>query len=278
MTGITIPIALVAGILSFASPCFLPVVPVFVAYLLGDQAPSGQVTRAQRLTAASHAAVFVVGFTAVFVTLWASIGLIGYAVGDYRNTLRIIGGAVLIVMGLHVAGLIEIPFLQRQARISLNTVVTATDGPASASGASATAAGAEGDRSAVATKTRSAAPPPPSQLAPSYRRSVLLGLAFGAGWTPCIGPILGGVIGLASVGDSVGAGTILLLAFCFGLGVPFVLVAVGATDVARHLGKLRNHQAIVSFVAGSFLILTGFLMITDLFGRFTGLLPVPPGV
>lgn len=281
MTGITIPIALVAGILSFASPCFLPVVPVFVAYLLGDQAPNGQVTRAQRLTAASHALVFVAGFTAVFVTLWASIGLIGYAVGDYRDTLRIIGGAVLVVMGLHVAGLIEIPFLQRQARISLNTVVTATDGPSRGAGsatAASTGAAAEGGRSAVATKAPSAAPPPPSQLAPSYRRSALLGLAFGAGWTPCIGPILGGVIGLASVGDSVGAGTVLLLAFCVGLGVPFVLVAVGATDVARHLGKLRNHQSIVSLVAGAFLVLTGFLMITDLFGRFTGLLPVPPGV
>lgn len=277
MTGITIPIALFAGILSFASPCFLPVVPVFVAYLLGDQAPTGRVTRQQRLTAASHAAVFVVGFSAVFVTLWASIGLIGYAVGDFRNTLRIIGGALLIVMGLHVAGLIEIPFLQRQARISLQTVVSATDGSAKSTGSAANVAGANA-RAATATKAPSVTPPPPSQLAPSYRRSALLGLAFGAGWTPCIGPILGGVIGLATVGDSVGQGTILLLTFCVGLGLPFVLVAVGATDVARHLGKLRNHQSIVSFVAGSFLIITGFLMITDLFGRFTGLLPVPPGV
>ncbi|MDO5697266.1 MAG: cytochrome c biogenesis CcdA family protein [Dermatophilus congolensis] len=279
MTGLTIPIALVAGILSFASPCFLPVVPVFVAYLLGDQAPQGKVTREQRLTAASHAFVFVVGFSAVFVTLWASIGLIGYAIGDYRNTLRIVGGALLIVMGLHVAGLIEIPFLQRQKSISLQSVVAASGGGAGrGSGGQTAAAGGSSSGAATATKERAAAPPPPSQLAPSYRRSVLLGLAFGAGWTPCIGPILGGVIGLASVGDSVAQGTVLLLAFCLGLGIPFVLVAVGATDVARHLGKLRNHQAIVSFVAGSFLILTGFLMITDLFGRFTGLLPVPPGV
>lgn len=277
MTGLTIPIALVAGILSFASPCFLPVVPVFVAYLLGDEAGTGEVTREQRLTALRHAAVFVLGFSMVFITLWASIGLIGYAIGDYRDTLRIAGGALLIVMGLHVAGFVRIPFLERQARLSLSTVVAATDGARTA-GTAAAGTAAEGSRAATATKAPSAAPPPPSQLAPSYRRSILLGLAFGAGWTPCIGPILGGVIGLASVGDSVGQGTLLLLAYCIGLGVPFVLVAVGATEVGRHLAKLRNHQMIVSLVSGGFLVVTGFLMITNLFGRFTGLLPVPPGV
>lgn len=278
MTGLSIPIALVAGILSFASPCFLPVVPVFVAYLLGDQAPTQKVTREQRITAASQASVFVLGFSAVFVTLWASIGLIGYALGDYRDILRIAGGAVLIVMGLHVAGLIEIPFLQRQARVSLSTVVAVSESQGHERRSDSLSMGGQAGGTATATRAPSSAPPPPSQLAPSYRRSALLGLAFGAGWTPCIGPILGGVIGLASVGDSVGRGTVLLLAYCIGLGVPFILVAVGATEVGRHLGKLRNHQTIVSLAAGGFLIVTGFLMITDLFGRFTGLLPVPPGV
>lgn len=267
---LTIPIAVAAGILSFASPCFLPVVPVFVAYLLGDKAasPGERVTREQRIAAAAQAGVFVLGFTAVFVTLWASVGLIGYAVGGYRSILRTLGGAVLIVMGLHVAGLITIPFLQRNRQIPLQRIVAVAPG--------APAGEREGMNGGAGVATR-AAPvhTEPTQLTPSYRRSALLGLAFGAGWTPCIGPILGGVIGLASVGDSVVKGTTLLFAYCLGLGIPFVAVAVGATEVGRHLGKLRNHQTIVSLVAGGFLVVTGFLMITDLMSRLVGMAPVP---
>jgi cytochrome c-type biogenesis protein len=199
--------------------------------------------RARRV-AFSQALVFVLGFSAVFVGLWASIGLIGYVLGDYRDVLRTIGGAVLIVMGLHVAGLIEISALYREVRVP----VRVAGGP-----------GATG--------------PSLSTLAPSYRRSALLGVAFGAGWTPCIGPILGGIIGLASVTDSVGQGTALLIAYAVGLGVPFVLVAIGATEVSRRLGWLRRHHTAVSIVSGALLILTGFLMITNIFGKLSGLAP-----
>lgn len=260
------PIAVLAGLLSFASPCFLPVVPVFLAYLLGDQAaaPGQKVGRGQRVAAASQAAVFIAGFSAVFVALWASIGLLGYVVGDFRGVMRIVGGAVLIVMGLHVAGLIEIGFLQREKKVPLSSVV----GAAQAGQASRVGGG-------TATAVRSAAPVQPGHLQPSYRRSALLGMAFGAGWSPCIGPILGGVIGLATVGDSVGQGTVLLLAYCAGLGLPFLAMSVGAVQVGAYLGRLRRHQTAVALVSGGFLVVIGFLMITDLMGRLTGMLPVP---
>lgn len=229
MTGVTAPLAVLAGVVSFASPCFLPIVPVFVAYLVGTDA---HVSR--RRTALAQALTFVLGFSVVFVGLWASIGLVGYLVGDHRDLLRIAGGIVLVVMGLHVAGLVRLPFLERQLRAPMRV---------------------------------------DAGQAPTYRRSALLGLAFGAGWTPCIGPILGGVLGLATVGESVGQGTALLVAYSVGLGVPFVLVALGATAVSRRLAWLTRHQGAVGAVSGLFLGVTGFLMITDLFSRLAGLAP-----
>lgn len=242
MTGITLPLAVLAGVVSFASPCCLPMVPVFVSYLVGTTPADSP---AARRIALSQALVFVLGFSSVFVALWASIGLIGYVLGDYRDILRMVGGAVLIVMGLHVAGLIEISALYRQVRVPVGA---GTDGPTSVG-------------------------PSPAEVAPSYRRSALLGVAFGAGWTPCIGPILGGIIGLASVTDSVGQGTVLLIAYALGLGIPFILVAIGLAEVSQRLGWLRRHNTAVSIVSGALLIATGFLMVTDLFSRLSGLMP-----
>ena len=113
----------------------------------------------------------------------------------------------------------------------------------------------------------------PQAAGPSYGRSTLLGVVFAAGWTPCIGPILGGIIGLASVSASVLEGTVLLFAFAAGLAIPFILVAVGATAVSRRLGWLRTHHQAVSWVTGGMLVVVGFLMITNTFGRLSGLLP-----
>ena len=106
---------------------------------------------------------------------------------------------------------------------------------------------------------------------PSYRRSALLGVVFAAGWTPCIGPILGGIIGLASVSASVAEGTVLLVAYAAGLAIPFILVAVGATAVSHRLGWLRDHHTAVSAVTGAMLVVVGFLMITNTFARLSGL-------
>ncbi len=241
MPTITIPLAALAGVVSFASPCFLPVVPVFVSYLVGGRTDTPAALR--RSEALRQSLCFVAGFTAVFVIVWSAIGLIGYAAGDYRDLLRVGGGVVLVVMGLHVARLIDVPVLHRTARVPVGVTV---GGPGS---------------------------PAPDELAPSPRRSVLMGVAFGAGWTPCIGPVLGGIIGLASLSDSVGRGAVLLLVYAAGLGIPFVLVALGATAVSRRLAWLARHEAAVSLVSGALLIVTGFLMITNLLGRLSGLVP-----
>jgi cytochrome c-type biogenesis protein len=242
MTVLSVLVAFLAGIVSFASPCCLPLVPVYVSYLVGTTPPGAPDARRVAL---HQAFAFVAGLTVVFVTLWASVGLVGYMLRDYVGILRLLGGAVLIVMGLHVAGLIRVSALYRQVPVPAGRLM----------GASARSGG-------VITK-----------VAPSYGRSALLGAAFAAGWTPCIGPILGGIIGLASLNSSVGQGSVLLVAYAMGLGVPFILVAVAAGEVNQRLQWFRKHDAVVSMVTGAMLIVVGFLMITNLFARLSGVLP-----
>lgn len=239
MDGIALPVAFLAGIASFASPCCLPLVSVFVSYMVGTTEPG---SRAARWAAFRQALAFVGGFSLVFVALWASVGFVGYALREYVGLLRLVGGAVLVVMGLHVAGLIRVSALYRDVRVPAGRV---TGGPG-----------------ATATLTT-----------PSLRRSALLGVVFAAGWTPCIGPILGGIIGLATVSSSATQGTLLLAVYALGLGIPFVLVAVGASEVAERLTWFRRHHAGVSLVTGAALVLVGFLMITNLFARLAGVVP-----
>lgn len=241
MTEIGIPIAFLAGVVSFASPCCLPLVPGYVSYMVATN-PDG--SPAPRRAALLHALAFVAGFTLVFIAIWASVGLVGYLFRDYLGLLRQLGGAVLVFMGLHVAGLISVSALYREARLPL--------GPAAAV-------------QEPAAETR---------RSPSYGRSALVGVVFSAGWTPCIGPILGGIIGLASVSASVAEGTVLLLVYAVGLGLPFVLVALGATAVSERLGWLRRHQAAVNAATGALLVAIGFLMITNTFARLSGALPL----
>jgi len=242
VTILTIAVAFLAGIVSFASPCCLPMVPAYVSYIVGTTPADSP--NARRV-AFKQSMAFVLGFTIVFVGLWVSIGLVGYLLRDYVPILRQLGGAILIVMGLHVAGLIRISALYRQVSVPTGRLI----------GKSAT-----GDGTVTV-------------LAPSYGRSTLIGMAFAAGWTPCVGPILGGIIGLASLNSSVGQGMVLLVAYAMGLGIPFILVAVGATAANRKLVWFRKHEAGVSLVTGAMLILVGFLMITNLFVKLSGALP-----
>lgn len=249
MASIGLLVAFLAGIVSFASPCCLPLVPAYVGYMVGTN-PDGTATA--RRGAFLQALAFVGGFSVVFIGLWASIGLVGYVLSDQVSLLRTIGGAVIVFMGLHVAGLINVGALYREVRLPVGPLAGAMGGGGSAAGTFAFGA---------TTPTR----------APSYGRSALLGVVFAAGWTPCIGPILGGILGLATVSATVGEGTALLVAYAAGLAIPFVLVAVGATAVSARLGWVRRHYTTVSRVTGALLVVVGFLMITNLFARLSGL-------
>lgn len=234
---LTIPLALLAGVASFASPCFLPIVPAFVGQLIGA-APGAAVSKRSAL---GNTLSFVAGFSLVFVALWASIGLIGHSLGSASGVLRIVGGALLIVMGLHLAGLIDIRLLNQMVRLPM---------PVAKQGGGVGAPGGAG-----------------------ILRSGVMGLIFGAGWTPCIGPVLGGILALATVSSTSGRGILLMLAYCLGLGLPLILVALGAVQVNGRLAWFTRHHSAVSIVSGGLLMLIGFLMITNLFVRLAGLIP-----
>ncbi len=242
MTIAYVGLAFLAGIVSFASPCCLPMVPAYLSYIVGTTPADSP--RARRV-AFRQSLAFVLGFTIVFVGLWVSLGLVGYLLRDYVPILRVVGGVILIVMGLHVAGLIQISALYRQVSVPTERLIGKSD---------------TGDGTVKV-------------LAPSYGRSTLIGMAFAAGWTPCIGPLLGGIIGLASLNSTVGQGAVLLVVYAAGLGIPFMLVAVGATAANRKLVWFRKHEAGVSLVSGAMLIVVGFLMITNLFVKLSGALP-----
>jgi cytochrome c-type biogenesis protein len=236
-SALGLAIAFVGGVLSFASPCCLPLIPAYVGYMVGTAGTDG----ASRRTTFAHGLAFVGGFTAVFVGFWASIGAIGYVFADHVGLLRTLGGALLILLGLHVARVIDVPVLWRDLR-----PMAAMSG----GGMGMTVSGGIGlgER-------------------PSYARSALFGTFFAAGWSPCIGPILGAIIGLASVSASVGQGTLLLVAYAAGLALPFLGVSLGADWAARRLRGLGAHELLVARITGGALVVVGILMVTGLASR-----------
>ncbi|MDR1264507.1 MAG: cytochrome c biogenesis CcdA family protein [Propionibacteriaceae bacterium] len=228
LTALTVPVVLLAGVVSFASPCFLPLAPVFIGYLTGQSA--GQ--RGRRWFGLAQAGVFMTAFGLVFTALWALVYLIGWL---NRDGLRIGGGVVLVLLGLHTAGLVRLPWLDRNLKPDYRPDHTAP---------------------------------------PNWRRSALLGLAFGAGWTPCVGPILGAVLGLTASASSPARGLGLLLVYIAGLGLPFVALCGGATSLTARLGWFVRHHRGVSRATGGMLVAVGFLMMANLFPRLAGLVPL----
>lgn len=230
-------ISVLAGLVSFASPCVVPLVPGYLSYLaavVGVQdgpevtAPAGatrQATRTARWRVAGAAALFVAGFTVVF--LLGAVAVLGMTTTLIANQvlLQRIGGVVTIVMGLVFVGFI--PALQRQARFAPRQWSTMAGAP-------------------------------------------LLGAVFALGWTPCLGPTLTGVIAVASATDgaSVARGVVLVLAYCLGLGIPFVLLALGSARAVSGLGWLRRHTRTIQIFGGVLLILVGTALVTGLWNEF----------
>lgn len=229
-------ISVLAGLVSFASPCVVPLVPGYLSYLaavvgvqeapvLTEAGTTRQATRTARLRVAGAAALFVAGFTVVF--LLGAVAVLGMTTTLIANQvlLQRIGGVVTIVMGLVFVGFI--PALQRQARFAPRQWSTMAGAP-------------------------------------------LLGAVFALGWTPCLGPTLTGVIAVASATDgaTVARGVVLVLAYCFGLGIPFVLLALGSARAVTGLGWLRRHTRTIQIFGGVLLILVGAALVTGLWSEF----------
>ena len=186
------------------------------------------------------------GFSLVFVAFFAAIGALGAFVD--RRIMNMVGGALLVFMGLQVAGVINIRALWRDTR-AMPTM----------GGGLVMVGGSGGGVSTL------------GQDRPGYPRSFLFGLLFAAGWSPCIGPILGGILGLATATASVASGTVLLVAYAAGLAIPFLAVALGASWVSKRLTWVGRHHHAVSVVTGALLVILGVLMLTNTLGRLAAL-------
>lgn len=263
-SAIGIGIAFVGGVVSFASPCCLPLVPAYLAYMMGA---TGEGTTGRR-PALMHGLSFVLGFSLVFVAFYAAIGALGAFVD--RRVLNMVGGALLVFLGLQVAGVINVRALWRDTR----AMPTMGGGLVMAGGSGGTGAGGSGGGSTAGTGTGGSqgfgAIASPGER-PGYPRSFLFGLLFAAGWSPCIGPILGGILGLATATSSVLHGTVLLVAYAAGLAIPFLAVALGASWVATRLTVVGRHHHAVSMVTGFLLVAVGVLMLTNMLGRLATL-------
>ena len=253
---LTIAVALGAGLLSFLSPCVLPLVPAY----LGQLSAVAVVGRADgvpsRWLAVRHAIAYVVGFGAVFTLLGVTATYLAGPLVDYLPLLRRIGGIVLIVLGLNLAGVLRIPALGRTWRPleagAAGSVATATGTVALGSPGAGTDARFADRLGGRIVGTRG-----------GWLASFGLGAIFAIGWTPCIGVILGGILTLAATGESALQGAVLLLAYTLGLGIPFLVIAAAYDRAPGLLAPLIRRGQLVSLIGGLLVVAIGVAMLFD---------------
>ncbi|HUY12146.1 MAG TPA: cytochrome c biogenesis protein CcdA [Terriglobia bacterium] len=229
---LSIPIAFLAGVVSFLSPCVLPLIPGYISMLSGvsmeELKGGGDAALVQRIVRNSFA--FVIGFSIVFISLGASATFVGNFLLSKRTVFNIIAGVIIIIFGLHLTGLIKIPFLYRDARIH-------------------TGAPKRG-----------------------FLGAFLLGFAFAFGWTPCIGPILAGILALAATRQTVFQGMFLLAIYSAGLAIPFLATSLGLSQFLKFYGRFRKHLHAVEVASGVLLIVIGTLIALNKFTILSGYL------
>ncbi|PYF04788.1 cytochrome c biogenesis protein CcdA [Rhodopseudomonas faecalis] len=219
---VTIPAALLAGLVSFLSPCVLPLVPPYLIYLTGatiEHVATGETPSASRRAVLVAALMFVLGFSTVFVALGASASLVGSLIRTWSAELSIAAGIVIIIMGLHFLGLTRIGLLMREGRLTI---------------------------------------PKPVGLWGAY----VMGLAFAFGWTPCIGPILAAILSVAAAEATVAKGAGLLAVYSAGLGIPFLLAALMVDQFSTLFARMKRHLVTVERIMGVLMILTGIGFLT----------------
>lgn len=229
-TGISLGLAFTAGLVSFLSPCVLPLVPSYVSFVAGmtlDELATSGTARARR-EAAYNAALFVLGFALVFVALGATATALGMALRRWLPLVQTIGGIVIILFGLYMLGVVRPLALMRERRVHL----------------AARPAGRIG--------------------------AVAVGAAFGAGWTPCIGPVLASILLYAGATTTVTHGMLLLAVYSLGLGVPFIVAALAVNWYLAGARRIGRWLAVLERAAGALLVVAGTLLVTGQFTRLTG--------
>jgi cytochrome c-type biogenesis protein len=220
-----VAVAFAAGLLSFLSPCVLPLVPSYVGFLTGMTLPEME---GRRRVALLHALLFVAGFSLIFILLGASATALGRALNFYQVWLQRVGGLLIILFGLVCLGVIKADWLTRERRVHLE------------------------------------------QKPVGFLGSALVGMAFGAGWTPCIGPVLGAILGLAATTADLTRGILLLAVYSAGLAVPFLVAAVAVERFLDWFQRFRKYLPWVMKLSGALLVLVGVLLLTGEFTRLAG--------
>ena len=228
--------AFIAGLLSFLSPCVLPLIPSFITYITGlsfSDLQAEHPTHKVRQQTIIHSLIFIAGFTTVFVLLGASATFIGNYLQAHMALLRKIGGVLIVIFGVHVSGIFDIGLLLGEKRLTIHRK------PA------------------------------------GYLGSFIVGVAFAAGWTPCIGPILASILMVAAAEETVFRGIMLLLVYSLGLGLPFFLASLAMHQFLVFFNRFKKYIRIFEIVTGVFLIVVGVLIFTNylaVIARYTNML------
>ncbi|MBZ0155452.1 MAG: cytochrome c biogenesis protein CcdA [Alphaproteobacteria bacterium] len=229
-TDVSFPLAFAAGVLSFLSPCVLPLVPAYVSFITGlsleELKSSPRLSRTMGTTLA-----FVFGFSTIFIALGASSSLLGNLLLQYQDAIRIVGGILTVIFGLFMAGVVKLDFLMRERRFHIS------EGPA------------------------------------GYVGAFLIGMSFAAGWTPCIGPILGTILIYAGSQASASFGLKLLSVYSLGLAIPFILSSLAVNALLSNTRKLQRFMRIIMIVSGLILIAFGIMLLTNKTAQLSGLFP-----
>ncbi len=246
--SLTIPLAFAAGFLSFISPCVLPLVPVYLGYLTGTTVGADE-EKINRGMVFTHALLFVAGFTIIFVVVFgAPFGLLGtFLRGTFSSILVKVGGVFLILFGLHMGGVFR--YLANKLKDvpnigePINTLNYKLD-------------------MFILPERRIQ-----SEMgnSPSYTRSLFVGMTFAAGWTPCIGPLLGAILTIAASGQNFTQAIMMLFVYSMGLAVPFLLTALLLTSATGFLKRLNRHMHAIEIISAVFLVAVGVLLVSDQF-------------
>jgi cytochrome c-type biogenesis protein len=237
-THLTVGIAFLAGLVSFISPCVLPLVPAYLCLLTGESLDDlkAEATAGVRAQTLAHAFAFVSGFAIIFVALGLTASAVGGALNDHRTLISQIGGIIVVILGLQMMGMLRIPFLMMDARAHV-----------------------QHDRR-------------------TFWTSLLVGMAFAAGWSPCIGPILAGILAIASQQRN-GEAALLLFAYSVGLAIPFLATALAIGAILPLLNRIKRFLPAIEFAAGAFLIVVGLVLVNNAFlvvaGWFYQFVPQP---